>query len=181
MRARRRQGWWLCAFGVAGTTAVANSLVNPAISLRECGLSVVYGLVVGLLIGYAVIRADMALTGGRPGPAGGRPDDGRAARAAAVRRPALRGPLSITRSGYVHRMARERTTEIVAEMVANVMTVTVAEGDTVETGDTVVVLESMKMEIPVIAEAPGTVRAVKVAAADVVQEGDVLVELLLTD
>lgn len=64
MRARRRQGWWLCAFGAAGTTAVANSLVNPAISLRECGLSVTYGLVVGLLIGYAVIRADIALTGG---------------------------------------------------------------------------------------------------------------------
>ena len=61
------------------------------------------------------------------------------------------------------------------------MTVTVAEGDVVETGDTVVVLESMKMEIPVIAEAPGTVRAVRVAAADVVQEGDVLVELLLRD
>ena len=78
-------------------------------------------------------------------------------------------------------MARERIIEIVAEMVANVMTVTVAEGDVVETGDTVVVLESMKMEIPVIAEAPGTVRAVKVAAADVVQEGDVLVELLLRD
>jgi acetyl-CoA carboxylase biotin carboxyl carrier protein len=78
-------------------------------------------------------------------------------------------------------MARERTAEIVAEMVANVMTVTVAEGDRIETGDTVVVLESMKMEIPVIAESPGTVRAVRVAEADVVQEGDVLVELLLTD
>jgi len=78
-------------------------------------------------------------------------------------------------------MARERTTEIVAEMVANVMTVGVAVGDTVTSGDTVVVLESMKMEIPVIAEAPGTVRAVKVAPADVVQEGDVLVELLLAD
>jgi len=67
MRARRRQGWWLCAFGVAGTTAVANSLVNPAISLVECGLSVVYGLVVGLLLGYAVIRVDVAVTG----PSGG--------------------------------------------------------------------------------------------------------------
>jgi biotin carboxyl carrier protein len=78
-------------------------------------------------------------------------------------------------------MARERTTEIVAEMVANVMTVAVAVGDTVAAGDTVVVLESMKMEIPVIAEAAGPVRAVKVAPADVVQEGDVLVELLLTD
>ena len=78
-------------------------------------------------------------------------------------------------------MARERVLEIVAEMVANVMTVTVAEGEVVEIGDTVVVLESMKMEIPVIAEASGTVRAIKVAAADVVQEGDILVELLLRD
>jgi biotin carboxyl carrier protein len=78
-------------------------------------------------------------------------------------------------------MARERTSEIAAEMVANVMTVAVTEGDTVAAGDTVVVLESMKMEIPVIAEAAGTVRAVKVAEADVVQEGDVLVELLLAD
>jgi hypothetical protein len=65
MRARRRQGWWLCAFGVAATTPVANALVNPAISLRECGLSVLYGLVVGLVIGFAVIRADLALTGSR--------------------------------------------------------------------------------------------------------------------
>ena len=76
MRARRRQGWWLCAFGVAGTTAVANSLVNPAISLRECGLSVLYGLVVGLVLGYAVIRGDVALTGGggRGGQGGRRAD-----------------------------------------------------------------------------------------------------------
>ncbi len=63
MRARRRQGWWLCAFGVAATAPVANSLVNPAISLLECGLSVVYGLVVGLLIGYGIVRADLSLTG----------------------------------------------------------------------------------------------------------------------
>ncbi len=65
MRARRRQGWWLCAFGVAATAPVANALVNPAISLLECGLSVLYGLVVGLLLGYVVIRADLALTGSR--------------------------------------------------------------------------------------------------------------------
>ena len=74
-------------------------------------------------------------------------------------------------------MAREQVTEIVAEMVANVMTVAVAPGDAVEPGDTVVLLESMKMEIPVLVETGGTVRAVKVAAGDVVQEGDVLVEI----
>jgi biotin carboxyl carrier protein len=75
-------------------------------------------------------------------------------------------------------MAREQVTEIVAEMVANVMSVAVGPGDAVAAGDTVVLLESMKMEIPVILEAPGVVRAVKVAPGDVVQEGDVLLEIL---
>ena len=75
-------------------------------------------------------------------------------------------------------MAREpRTADVVAEMVANVMTVSVQPGDAVAVGDTVVLLESMKMEIPVLAEQPGTVSAVKVSAGDVVQEGDVLVSL----
>ena len=75
-------------------------------------------------------------------------------------------------------MAREpRTADVVAEMVANVMTVSVQPGDAVAVGDTVVLLESMKMEIPVLAEPPGTVSAGKVSAGDVVQEGDVLVSL----
>ena len=78
-------------------------------------------------------------------------------------------------------MARERVSEIVAEMVANVMSVSVEPGDQVEAGDVVIILESMKMEIPVMAEGTGTVRAVKIAPADVVQEGDVLVEIVLTD
>lgn len=78
-------------------------------------------------------------------------------------------------------MARDATTaDIVAEMVANVMTVTVAPGDSVAAGDTLVLLESMKMEIPVLAELPGRVTAVKVSPGDVVQEGDVLVSLDLT-
>ena len=47
--------------------------------------------------------------------------------------------------------------EVRAEMVANVWKVLVAEGDTVADGDTLVILESMKMEIPVIAEVDGTV------------------------
>lgn len=75
-------------------------------------------------------------------------------------------------------MAREqKRADIVAEMVANVMTVVVAPGDRLEAGDTVVLLESMKMEIPVLAEAPGTVYAVRVSQGDVVQEGDILVTL----
>ena len=74
-------------------------------------------------------------------------------------------------------MARTTSLEIVSELVANVMGVEVAEGDRVEAGDTVVLLESMKMEIPVLAERGGTVAAVKVTPGDVVQDGDVLVVL----
>ncbi len=74
-------------------------------------------------------------------------------------------------------MTRSKSFDIAAEMVANVMTVNVAAGDTVAVGDEVVLLESMKMEIPVLAERSGTVAEVKVVAGDVVQEGDVLVVL----
>ncbi|QZY29278.1 biotin/lipoyl-binding carrier protein [Nocardioides coralli] len=72
-------------------------------------------------------------------------------------------------------MARSQEIEIVAEMVANVMSVDVATGDSVAPGDTVVLLESMKMEIPVILERGGTISGVWVSPGDVVQEGDALV------
>ena len=74
-------------------------------------------------------------------------------------------------------MAREQTVRILAEMVANVIVVEVAVDDEVAVGDTVCLLESMKMEIPVLAEAGGVVSAIRVATGDVVQEGDILVEL----
>jgi acetyl-CoA carboxylase biotin carboxyl carrier protein len=64
--------------------------------------------------------------------------------------------------------------EIRAEMVANVWKVVAAAGDTVDDGDTLVILESMKMEIPVLAESPGTVAEIAVAEGDVVQEGDLI-------
>ena len=64
--------------------------------------------------------------------------------------------------------------EIRAEMVANVWKVVVAEGDPVEDGATLVILESMKMEIPVISEYTGTISSLHVREGDVVQEGDVL-------
>ncbi len=76
-------------------------------------------------------------------------------------------------------MARTKSTEILAEMVANVLSVDCAVGDTVGAGDTVVLLESMKMEIPVLSEHPGRVTAIRVAAGDVVQEGDPLIALEL--
>jgi biotin carboxyl carrier protein len=65
-------------------------------------------------------------------------------------------------------------TEIRAEMVANVWKVVVTQGDSVGDGDTLVILESMKMEIPVLAESDGTVSALHVNEGDVVQEGDVI-------
>jgi acetyl-CoA carboxylase biotin carboxyl carrier protein len=65
-------------------------------------------------------------------------------------------------------------TEVRAEMVANVWKVVVAEGASVQDGDTLVILESMKMEIPVVAEGAGTVTSLRVNEGDVVQEGDVI-------
>lgn len=72
-------------------------------------------------------------------------------------------------------MARIQTLEVVSELVANVLSIDVAVGDKVAAGDAVVLLESMKMEIPVLAESGGVVSAVKVTPGDVVQDGDVLV------
>jgi biotin carboxyl carrier protein len=64
--------------------------------------------------------------------------------------------------------------EVRAEMVANVWKVVVTEGDQVDDGDTLVILESMKMEIPVLAEGAGAVAQLKVAEGDVIQEGDLI-------
>ena len=64
--------------------------------------------------------------------------------------------------------------EVRAEMVANVWKVVAAAGDHVDDGDTLVILESMKMEIPVLAESAGTVTTMHVAEGDVVQEGDLI-------
>lgn len=64
--------------------------------------------------------------------------------------------------------------EVRAEMVANVWKVVAASGDQVAEGDTLVILESMKMEIPVVAESDGTVSRLAVNEGDVVQEGDLI-------
>jgi len=66
---------------------------------------------------------------------------------------------------------------VVAEMQGTVLSVAVEPGDTVAAGDTVCVLEAMKMENDVVAEAGGTVAEVPVAAGDSVDQGDTLVVL----
>jgi acetyl-CoA carboxylase biotin carboxyl carrier protein len=67
--------------------------------------------------------------------------------------------------------------QVEAHITGTVWKIEVAVGDTVEEGDTVVILESMKMEMPVEAEDEGTVTAVLVEEGQAVSEGDPLVEL----
>jgi len=64
--------------------------------------------------------------------------------------------------------------EVLAEMVANVWKVLVGPGDPIQEGDTVCILESMKMEIPVEATASGVIGELNVTEGGVVQEGDVI-------
>lgn len=68
-----------------------------------------------------------------------------------------------------------------AEMVANVLEVSVVVGDSVSVGETLLLLESMKMEIPVLAEFDGEVVDVGVVPGDVIQEGDPLVVLAVAN
>lgn len=67
--------------------------------------------------------------------------------------------------------------EIEAHITGNVWKVEVGVGDEVEDGDTVVILESMKMEIPVEAEDDGTVKEIRCEEGQSVSEGEVLVVL----
>lgn len=64
--------------------------------------------------------------------------------------------------------------DVVAEIVATVMEVYATAGQHIEVGDTLVLLESMKMEIPVLAEDAGTLAEVRVAPGDVIRAGDVI-------
>jgi acetyl-CoA carboxylase biotin carboxyl carrier protein len=65
--------------------------------------------------------------------------------------------------------------EVVAPMGGNVWEVKVKVGDQVNEGDEVVILEAMKMELPIVAEASGVVKEVKVKKGDAVETGAVLV------
>lgn len=67
--------------------------------------------------------------------------------------------------------------KIVAVMAGNVWKVLVQPGDQVEEGQDVIILESMKMEIPITAEFAGTVKEVKVNEGDFVNEEELLIEM----
>ena len=67
--------------------------------------------------------------------------------------------------------------DVRAEMVANVLSVTVHVGDVVASGDQLLLFESMKMEIPVLSEVSGTVVEIAVVDGEVIQGGDLLVKI----
>ena len=68
-------------------------------------------------------------------------------------------------------------TKVYASMAGNVWKIVVGVGDTVEEEQDVVILESMKMEIPIVSEEAGTVMKINVQEGDFVNEGDVLLEI----
>ncbi|WP_027410433.1 acetyl-CoA carboxylase biotin carboxyl carrier protein subunit [Anoxybacillus tepidamans] len=67
--------------------------------------------------------------------------------------------------------------QVVATMAGNVWKIVVSVGEQIEEGQDVVILESMKMEIPIAAETSGTVKEIHVQEGDFVNEGDVLLDL----
>lgn len=67
--------------------------------------------------------------------------------------------------------------EVQAEMAGSVWKVEVKENDAVKQGDILMILESMKMEIPIEAPGDGIVKAIEKGEGDFVQEGDVLIKL----
>jgi acetyl-CoA carboxylase biotin carboxyl carrier protein len=67
--------------------------------------------------------------------------------------------------------------QVVANMAGTVWKIVVNEGEQVSSGQDVIILESMKMEIPHAAEQDGVVKEIKVQEGDFVNEGDVLVVL----
>jgi len=67
--------------------------------------------------------------------------------------------------------------DVEAHITGTVWKIEVAVGDSVQEGDTVVILESMKMEMPVEAEDPGVVKEILVSEGESVSEGDTLVVL----
>ena len=65
-------------------------------------------------------------------------------------------------------------TTVQSPMVGKILSISVKVGDKVQEDDTLIVMEAMKMEIPVVAPAAGTIREIKVGAGDMVESDAVL-------
>jgi len=72
------------------------------------------------------------------------------------------------------RKRRSQMAEVKAELVGNIWKIVTEVGQQVEEDDTLMILESMKMEIPVVSPVTGTVREIRVREGDVVQEGQTM-------
>src|SRR5207245_4285603 len=75
------------------------------------------------------------------------------------------------------RAEETHVTDVLAHITGTVWKIEVKVGDSVQEGDTIVILESMKMEMPVEAEDPGVVREIRCTEGQSVSEGDTLVVL----
>lgn len=64
--------------------------------------------------------------------------------------------------------------DVISVMSGNVFKVNVSAGDVVQKGDEIIVIESMKMEVPVTVEKNGSVKKINVSEGDFVQEGQTL-------
>jgi acetyl-CoA carboxylase biotin carboxyl carrier protein len=85
--------------------------------------------------------------------------------------------LSIVRVQWWRLRLEDHMTDIEAHITGTVWKIECAVGDTVSEGDTVAILESMKMEMPVEAEDAGTVTEIRCEEGQAVKEGDTLVVL----
>ena len=74
VRDRRRQGWWVCAFGVTATATATTRLIEEGATERTAALGEAYSLVLGLLIAFVLIRA-VRLFRGTPGRRSARADE----------------------------------------------------------------------------------------------------------
>jgi acetyl-CoA carboxylase biotin carboxyl carrier protein len=69
------------------------------------------------------------------------------------------------------------STEVEAQITGSIWKIETSVGNEVEEDDVLIIIESMKMEIPVEAPAAGTVREIRVQEGQAVEEGDVLLVL----
>jgi acetyl-CoA carboxylase biotin carboxyl carrier protein len=99
----------------------------------------------------------------------------RTRRSSTVPPPGLAAPTDILPRDQ--RAREDQLSDVEAHITGTVWKIEVEIGDNVDEGDTVVILESMKMEMPVEAEDPGTVKEIRVQEGQSVSEGDTLVVL----